>query len=172
MIIDIDKIPQDGLAVIRDFEFLNVDLVEEDAVFLAPAHADVLIRKIGDEIWIKGRLTARLSFICSRCLSPFEFPVDSNFDLVYLPEELNMMKDELEEEDLGRGYFRDNQLDLRGVILEQLNLTFPLKPLCSAGCEGICAVCGQVRRDNSCACQVKEEDPRLSKLKNLMRDKS
>jgi uncharacterized protein len=172
MIIDIDKIPQDGLAVGRDFEFLNIDLVEENAVFLAPAHADVLIRRIGDEIWIKGRLTARLSFICSRCLSPFEFPVDSNFDLVYLPEELDMMKDELEEKDMDRGYFRDNQLNLREVILEQLNLTFPLKPLCSASCEGICAVCGQVRRDDHCACQVKEEDPRLSKLKNLVREKS
>jgi uncharacterized protein len=172
MIIDIDKIPQDGLAVTRDFEFLNVDLVEEDAVFLAPAHADVYIRKIGDEIWIKGRLTARMSFICSRCLSPFEFPVDANFDLVYLPEELALMKDALEEEDLDRGYFRDNQLNLSEVILEQLNLTFPLKPLCSEGCEGICPVCGRVRRDDNCACQVKEEDPRLSNLKNLVRDKS
>ncbi len=171
MLIDIDKIPQEGLSVARDFEFLNIDLVEEDAVFLAPVHADVLIRRIGDEIWIKGRLTARLSFICSRCLSRFELPVDSNFDLVYLPEELDMMKDELEEEDLDRGYFRDNHLNLREVILEQLNLTFPLKPLCSEACECICAVCGQVRRDDHCACQVKEEDPRLSKLKNLVRDK-
>ena len=172
MIIHIDKIPQDGFSVTRNFEFLNIDLVEENAVFLAPARADVLIRKVGNEIWIKGRLTARLSFICSRCLSPFEFPVDSNFDLVYLPEELDMIKEELEEEDMDRGSFRDNQLDLREVILEQLNLTFPLKPLCSADCEGICAVCGQVRRDDNCACQVKEEDPRLSKLKYLVRDKS
>jgi len=172
MIIDIDKIPRDGLSVTRDFEFLNIDLVEENAVFLDPTHGDVLVRKVGDEVWIKGRLTARLSFICSRCLSPFEFPVDSKFDLVYLPEELAMMKEELEEDDLVRASLRDNQLDLREVILEQLNLTFPLKPLCSVECEGICSVCGQVRGDDSCACQVKEEDPRLSKLKNLARDKS
>jgi uncharacterized protein len=172
MIIDIDKIPRDWLSVTRDFEFINIDLVEENAVFLDPAHADVLVRKVGDEVWIKGRLTARLSFICSRCLSPFEFPVDSKFDLVYLPEELDMMKEELEEDDLVRASLRDNQLDLREVILEQLNLTFPLKPLCSVECEGICSVCGQARGDDSCACQVKEEDPRLSKLKNLARDKS
>jgi len=172
MIIDIDKIPQDGLSVTRDFEFLNIDLIEENAVFLAPAHADVLVRKVGGEIWIKGRLTARLNFICSRCLGPFEFPVDSTFDLVYLPQELDMMKEELEDKDLDRGSFQDNQLDLREVVLEQLNLTFPLKPLCSPDCEGICAVCGQVRRDDRCACQVKEEDPRLSKLKNLVRDKN
>jgi uncharacterized protein len=172
MRIDVDKIPKEGLAVSRDFEFLNVDLVEEDTVFLAPAHAELTVRKVGDEVWIKGQLTARLSFVCSRCLSPYEFPVDSAFDLVYLPEELNLMKDELEEDDLGQVFYHDNEIDLREVILEQLNLTFPLKPLCSESCEGICAVCGKVRRNGDCSCQVKEEDPRLLKLKNFVRDKS
>ena len=172
MVIDVDRIPREGLAVSRDFEFLNVDLVEENTVFLSPAHAEVMVRKVGDEIWIKGRLAARLNFICSRCLGPYEFPVDSTFDLVYLPQELDMMKEELADDDMDRGSIRDHQLDLREVILEQLNLTFPLKPLCSPDCEGICAVCGQVRRDDCCACEVKEEDPRLSKLKNLVRVKN
>jgi uncharacterized protein len=172
MVIDVDRIPKEGLDVSRDFEFLSVDLVEENTVFLAPPHADLIIRKVGDEVWIKGRLTARLSFVCSRCLSPYEFPVDSGFDLVYLPEELDLMKEELEEDELGQVFYHDNQIDLREIILEQLNLTFPLKPLCSESCEGICAVCGKVRRNGDCSCQVKEEDPRLFKLKNFVRDKS
>jgi len=172
MIIDIDKIPKEGLNVSRDFEFLNIDLVEENTVFLSPTHAEVVVRRIGEEIWIKGRLTARLSFICSRCLTPFEYPVDASFDLVYLPEELEMMKDELDAEDLGKSFYNDNQIDLQEVILEQLNLTFPLKPLCSEDCEGICAVCGQIRRGGNCSCQVKEEDQGLRKLKNFMREKS
>lgn len=172
MVINIDKIPKEGLAVSRDFEFLNIDLVEENTVFLSPAHAECVVSKIADEIWIKGRLTARLSFICSRCLSPFEFPVDAPFDLVYLPEELDLMKEELEEDDLGQSFYHDNRVDLREIILEQLNLTFPLKPLCAEDCEGICAVCGKVRRSGDCGCQVKEEDPRLRKLKNFVREKN
>ena len=172
MVIDVDRIPKDGLAVSRDFEFFNVDLVEENTVFLSPAHAEVIVRKVGDEIWIKGRLTARLSFVCGRCLSPYEFRVDSAFDLVYLPEELDLMKDELEEDNLGQIFYRDNQIDLREIILEQLNLTFPLKPLCAESCEGICAVCGKIRRNRDCSCEVQEEDPRLLKLKNFVRDKT
>jgi DUF177 domain-containing protein len=172
MVIDVDRIPKEGLAVSRDFEFLTVDLVEENTVFLSPAHADLSVRKVDGQVWIKGRLTARLRFVCSRCLSPYEFPVDSNFDLVYLPEELELMKQELEEDDLGQVFYHDNQIDLREIVLEQLNLTFPLKPLCSESCEGICAVCGKVRRNGDCSCQVKEEDPRLLKLKNFVRDKS
>ena len=172
MVINIDKIPKEGLSVSRDFEFLNVDLVEENTVFLSPAHAECTVSRSGDEIWIKGRLTARLSFVCSRCLSPFEFPVDSSFDLVYLPEELNLMKEELEEDDLGQAFYHDNQINLQEIILEQLNLTFPLKPLCSEGCEGICAICGKVRRNGDCGCHVKEDDPRLRKLKNFAREKN
>jgi uncharacterized protein len=172
MVIHVDKIPKDGLSVSRDFEFLNVDLVEEETVFLRPAHAEVLVRRVGDEVWIRGRLTARLSFICSRCLSPYEFPVDSAFDLVYLPDELDLMKEELEEDDLGQVFYHDDQIDLGAIVLEQLNLTFPLRPLCSESCEGICAVCGKIRHDGDCRCQVKEEDTRLFKLKNFVRDKS
>lgn len=171
MVINIDKIPKEGLNVSRDFDFLNIDLVEENAIFFSPTHAEVVVRRIGEEIYIKGRLTARLSFICSRCLTPFEYPVDSSFDLVYLLEELDMMKEELDEEEMDSDFYHNNQIDLHEVILEQLNLTFPLKPLCSEDCQGICAVCGQVRRGGDCACQVKEEEPRLRKLKIFLRDK-
>ncbi len=172
MIIDIDQIPREGLAVEKDFEFLAIDLVEESAVFLSPTHAEVVIRRVGEEVWIKGRLTALLSFLCSRCLSPFEFPVDSRFDLICLPEEMDMRKEELDEEDMDKSFFRNGQIDLREIILEQINLSFPLKPLCSPECEGICPVCGGIRRDGYCGCQTAEEDPRWAKLKSLMRDKN
>jgi len=172
MLIEIDRLPQEGLQVSRDFDFLSVDLVEESAVFLEPVHADVLVRKIGDEVWIKGSVTARLSFICSRCLTPFEFPVDSKFDLIFLSEEMESAKDELEEADLDTLYHYDRKIDLRLVVLEQLNLTFPVKPLCAETCEGLCAVCGELLREGKCSCQVGGSDPRLEKLKFLVRDKS
>lgn len=171
MLIDIDKIPKEGLKIARDFEFLNVDLVEENAVFLQPTHADVAIKKIGDEIWIKGRITTCLSFVCSRCLAPFEFPVDSKFDLIYLPEEFDEIKEELEDEDLNKLFYYKQHFDLREVILEQLNLTFPFRPLCSENCQGICAVCGRTIKDGKCACVGKETDARLQKLKIFMREK-
>ena len=67
---------------------------------------------------------------------------------------------------------RDRRLDLKAVVLEQLNLTFPAKPLCTETCEGICAVCGEVVREGKCSCQVKENDPRWNALKIFERDKS
>lgn len=172
MLIDIDRLPKEGLRVSRDFEFLSLDLVEENAVFLEPAHAEVVIRLVGDEVFVQGEVTARLSFICSRCLTPFEFPVASRFDLVYLPEDIDALSEELSDEKIDQMFYSGRQLDLRAVILEQLNLTFPAKPLCAPDCEGICAVCGELIRDARCSCQVKEADHPWNKLKFPVRDKS
>lgn len=169
MIIEVDKIPQEGLHIVRDFEFLSVDLVEEEAVFLEPAHAEVIINRLGEEVWIKGHMSVRLSVICSRCLQPFEFPFNLAFDLIYLPEELDEIKEELEEEDVNRFFYYNRQINLRDIILEQINLAFPLKLLCSEDCEGICPICGQIRREGRCQCLNDMTDPRLEKLKLLKR---
>lgn len=167
MLIDIERLPKEGLTLSKDFEFVSEDLVEESAVFLQPAHADVVIKKVGDEIAIKGRITACLSFVCSRCLTPYRFPVDSAFDLVFLPEEFDQTRDELEEDDIEQGFYYGGSINLSEVILEQLNLTFPIKPLCSTDCEGLCAVCGQIRHAGQCGCQVKEPDLRVDRHKPL-----
>jgi len=171
MLIEIDKITRGGLKISRDFDFQSLELVEENAVILKPVHADLTMTRMGEEIWIKGRVTTRLSFVCSRCLIPYECSVDSQFDLVFLPETFHELKDELDNEDIDQLFYQNRQIDVREVILEQLNLTFPAKPLCAEDCEGICAVCGNVRRDGNCGCQVKETDERLDKLKIFVKDK-
>ncbi|HVP90388.1 MAG TPA: DUF177 domain-containing protein [Terriglobales bacterium] len=172
MLIDIDRLPKEGLSLSSDFDFLSLDLVEENTVFLEPAHADVVVRMLGDEVLLQGELRTKLSFVCSRCLTPFEFPVRSKFDLVYLPEELDAMTDELSDEEIDRMYYRDRHIDLRAVILEQLNLTFPAKPLCTPDCEGICAVCGEIVRDGACSCVVRGPEARPGKAKFIVKDKS
>jgi uncharacterized protein len=172
MLIDVDRIPEEGLNISKDFEFFTEDLVEESAVFLKPVHVDAAIKKIGEELLIKGQITTTLNFVCCRCLTPFEFPVDSGFDLIYLPEELEVAKEHLEQDDMNRLFYYKRNLDLKEVILEQLNLTFPLRPLCSQGCQGICPVCGKLIQEDKCSCTAKGSDRRLEKFKIFLRDKS
>jgi uncharacterized protein len=171
MIVIVDKLPREGLKVRKDFEFSSIDLVEESAVFLQPVHAEIDIKRVGDEIRIKGNIKTRLSFICGRCLIPFEYSVDSTFDLVYLPEELDLVKEELESDDMNSYFYYDRQIDLSEVVLEQLNLTFPVKPLCSEKCQGICPVCGKNQRFGKCQCVLEDSDPRLQKLKSFIKDR-
>jgi hypothetical protein len=57
MIIDLDRLPEDGLNISKDFEFFSSELVEENTVFLEPVHADINVRLLGEEIFITGRFT-------------------------------------------------------------------------------------------------------------------
>ncbi len=171
MIIDIQKLPREGRAISRDFEFTAQELVEESAVFLEAVHADLEVKKAGEDVLIKGRITSRVSFVCSRCLAPFEFPIDSCFDLVFFPQEMDEIKDQLEDEDLDMLFYSGGHIDVNEVVREQLNLTFPLKPICSERCQGICPVCGKVVRRGKCACLIRTADSRLEKLKFFIRDK-
>jgi uncharacterized protein len=171
MIVDIDRLPREGLKIAKTFEFLYDEILEEEAVFLQPLHADLSVRKAGEEVYVKGEIKTLLSFVCSRCLIPFEFPVDSHFDLVYIPEELEMARDELDGDDLNISFYYSRKIDLREVVLEQLNLTFPVKPLCSVACQGICPVCGKNINSGDCSCVTKDSDSRLEKLKIFLKDK-
>lgn len=172
MIIEIERIPDEGVKVSRDFEFTCDELVEEKGVFLEPVHVEGIIRSVGEEVLIKGQITTRLNFICCRCLAPFNFPVDSVFDLIFLPEELEDPKDQLESEDVSKLFYQKRIIDFEYVILEQLNLTFPLRPLCSDDCQGLCPVCGNLVDEGICTCTKSESDHRLDKLKTFLRDKS
>jgi uncharacterized protein len=171
MIIDIDRLTEEGFEVIKEFEFLMEDLIEENAVFLKPLLVNISIKKIGEEIYLKGRIATLLSLICSRCLSPYEFQVNSIFDHVYLPEELEVTSDQLDDEEMNRMYYISRRIDLDEIILEQLNFTFPPRPLCSEDCQGICPICGHIVSEGNCTCATSEADARLEKFKIFLRDK-
>lgn len=169
MIIDIERIPKEGLHIERLFELESEELIEEEAILLEPLHAQIDLRKKGNELHITGKINTIISFICSRCLSPFEYKVSSEFDLVFIPEELFELKEELTDDDLDLFYYFQNQINIRDIVIEQLNLTFPMKPLCSPDCQGICPVCGQIINEGNCHCQRDIDDPRLEKLKTLLK---
>jgi len=54
VVIDVNEIPGEGLHLDQDFDFVSLDLVEEEAVFLQPTHAEVEIRKVGSDISDQG----------------------------------------------------------------------------------------------------------------------
>ena len=171
MIVLIDKLPREGLEVSRDFEFSSSELLDESALFIQPAHAELKVKKIGEGIFVKGKIVTWLSLICSRCLMPYKYYVDLKCDLVYLPEEPDELKEELSEDDMNNIFYRNRQIDLREVVLEQINLSFPVKPLCSEECQGICPACGKNQRFGKCDCAVEDSDLRLNTLKTFIKDR-
>ena len=113
--------------------------------------------------------------MCSRCLEPFKLPVDREFDLRYLPagaaepETDDDEETEVEDDDVSLTFYRDEQIDLSELLQEQFYLAMPMKPLCFAGCKGICPQCGTNRNTAPCDCNPQWEDPRMAGLKKLLK---
>ena len=72
----------------------------------------------------------------------------------------------LEAEELGVVEVpEDGEVELRPLLLEQIQLNVPMKPLCRADCAGLCPTCGANLNEGPCGCQKDEIDPRWEGLK-------
>ena len=114
---------------------------------------------------------ARIENSCSRCLKKFEetLQLKLNYEIVSLEEAKEMD----EEEDIL--VVDHDVIDLEEIIIEELIMKAPMKPLCKEDCKGICGSCGQSLDEGRCNCTPREEaketiDPRLAKLKGLLEE--
>jgi uncharacterized protein len=137
----------------------------------APVELEFDIHKDKDKFRLVGHLRTELELSCSRCLEPYQFRIDADFDQRYLPAAAASTDPdrEVQEDDLETSYYSDDQIDLAELMREQFYLTVPMKPLCVEGCKGLCPMCGTNLNTNTCTCTPAWEDPRLAALKALQR---
>ena len=79
---------------------------------------------------------------------------------------------ELEGEDLDVSVLPPDAtaLPVEDLVLEQVLLDLPLRPLCADDCRGLCPRCGTDRNREDCGCGAEEAvDPRLAPLLELRR---
>ena len=169
MLLDLSEIViRQGMRV--DYEVNQPSVEDPDLTFAAPLKGRLTFDNGGDLINIHGGVDTVLTLACSRCLEPFEVPVDAAFELRYLPQGHNTGEGEreIEEDDLTTAYYRDGALDVIDLMREQFQLALPMKPLCSDACRGLCPDCGANLNRTTCGCAPRWEDPRLAPLKGLL----
>lgn len=184
MLLDLTQIRQPEIELIRRYEpsafegpapsegKARVEGRNKEFRVIAPVDLQAKVYKDKDRFRIVGRVSTTLELACSRCLEPFQLPVDSSFDLRYLPHGENTGDErEVEEDDLSAAFYRDDAIDLRQMMEEQFYLALPMKPLCRSDCKGLCPNCGTNLNVAACDCQVRWEDPRLAGLKALLTER-
>lgn len=144
---------------------------DEAFTVAAPVALTLDVRKDGDKYSVLGRLSTTVRRECCRCLEPFDVPTTVDIDVRYLPHRVNTGEGEHEiaDEDLSIAFYRDDEIDLGGLVREQLHLAAPMKPLCDDGCRGLCPVCGANRNREACACDTAWRDPRFEALRSFRR---
>lgn len=179
---DLRQLGRKGSGTLRDehvdrtfqpADFAASVAADEEYTVAAPVHLVMDVHKDGDAYRATGRVETRLQLACGRCLEPFEIPVDSPFELRYVPlTQARGEGDEREvgEDDLTTAFYREDTIDLGELMHEQFVLALPMKPLCSEACKGLCVHCGTNLNKASCDCAPEWTDPRLAALKGIFKD--
>jgi DUF177 domain-containing protein len=179
---DLRQLGRKGSGTLRDehvdrtfqpAEFPPSVVEDEEYKVVAPVHLVLDVHKDGDAYRAIGRVQTRLQLECGRCLESFEIPVDSPFELRYVPHAENAGEEEreVEEDDLTTAFYQNDTLDLGELMHEQFVLALPMKPLCAEACKGLCPHCGTNLNKSACDCAPTWEDPRLATLKGLLNNK-
>ena len=178
---DLRQLGRKGSGTLRDehvdrtfqpAEFAVVVAEDEEYAVAAPVHLVMDVHKDADAYRLSGRVQTRLRLECGRCLETFEIPVDTPFDLRYVPEAqagADEQEREVDEDDLTTAFYKEDAIDLGELMHEQFVLALPMKPLCSDACKGLCPQCGTNLNAATCDCAPQWTDPRLDALKNLVK---
>jgi uncharacterized protein len=192
MLLDISRLrtaPQDVNRQIAPEVFADL---KEDFKVVGPTNVVGTVRREkGTTVILEVKISSEMEMTCSRCLEAFSVPVYVDVRTRFVPPaEFAKVTEEtaphdgkliagdvddgdlsetdesdVDDEVLGIAEYRDDKIDLREVVREQLYLALPMKPLCREDCKGLCPVCGVNRNRETCTCQQEWVDPRRAALK-------
>jgi len=180
---DLRQLGRKGSGTLRDehvdrtfqaSEFPASIVEDEEYKVVAPVHLVMDVHKDGEAYRVSGRVSTRVRLECGRCLEAFEIPIDSPFELRYVPaptaaEGVEGAEREVDEDDLTTAFYHGDSIDLGELMHEQFVLALPMKPLCTEACKGLCPHCGTNLNKGTCDCKPEWTDPRLAALKGLVK---
>jgi uncharacterized protein len=170
--INVSKIPEGGrvLQFERDGEWFRSNLPGAAPPDFVPDRIDVACtaRRMKENVFIEGSVATAVDVPCCRCLEMIRLPLRSSFKYTFAPPPSRSQDEvELNAADLDFAYYEGDVIDLDTVILEQILLQIPIKPLCAESCRGLCPHCGINRNKTSCDCRGEVLDERLAVLKQF-----
>ena len=170
MRIELDKLEETGGAFAHAYEPEEILLDDEHARIVEPPQISGRVSREGNEVRLRGRIKTRAEVDCDRCLKAVAVPLETDFDVTYIPAADYVAGEaaELEAEDLDQSVFEDGAIDVDELVREQVLLALPARALCVEECKGLCPVCGADKNTDQCSCETAEIDPRWAALSKLV----
>jgi uncharacterized protein len=170
MKIQVQDIPSEGLHLSYEVDPAEWDLKEKGHSLLDPAQVvlDVLRQGEGD-VYVSGELSAQVQGECSRCVKPIALPIQSRFDLEYLPSprEFSTAEVSLSSHALDLNFYQGDEIDVDDELMGQCLLAVPMYALCQSECRGLCPQCGVNLNKVNCQCHSEPVDLRWAALNNF-----
>jgi len=165
MILDVSQLIQnDGAVKVLDFsiELEDMQFCGQDISFRTPFALSGDIKNISGALYLK--LDADVSFVtqCARCLEEVSVHHTFSVDEVFAKTE----REEIEDVTI----IDSGNIDLSEVTEKAFIGSLPINYLCNEDCKGLCKECGANLNREDCSCADDYVDPRLSILKQFIKD--
>lgn len=137
-----------------------------------PVHRGAVeLLRVPTGVLVRAEAEVMVDAACSRCLTPFSYPVHIGFEEIYHQQVDLVGGGRLPEPD-DPDAFRiglDNTIDIKEAVRQYSEVAAEMQPLCRPDCPGICPVCGQDLSIGDCSCDRSPTDPRWAALAALRR---
>jgi uncharacterized protein len=170
---DIDQIGDAGLDMVAELPLAWLaDILKRQATY-APKEPGRLVAHLtrrDDVVVVQGDAYLALEARCSRCLQPVPVQVHTPLEVTMVPRHAAPGPDaggELTEDDVGIATYEGHEIDVGGVVRDEVLLELPMQALCQEACKGLCPQCGCNRNAEACNCQSHSGDVRLAQLANI-----
>ncbi|MBI4470592.1 MAG: DUF177 domain-containing protein [Acidobacteria bacterium] len=172
MIIDLKQLEQDEIRVVYEYP-VSFQLAEPGLELNRAPAIDLTLRRTGSEVHTAGRLEAVLSVTCDRCLNGYILPISAQFDLYFASENSIAESGEfqLDARAMDCSFYRNDQIEVDGLVREQILLALPHRHLCREDCRGLCAHCGADLNQGPCHCPPHSERPQWDGIRELFSER-
>lgn len=166
----LDQVREEPFSWAETEKVATAELDRPELVELGPVAWRGQVIYVDPGFLFRAHLSYDQTLHCNRCLQPIHDPVRSDVELMIEIAPAGGHgghgggEHELKDEDLGTMYVEGEILETRPILIEQLQLNIPMKPLCRPDCQGLCPVCGIDRNTGTCTCEEKSGDPRWAAL--------
>lgn len=174
MKISVDEVPQSPKEIsfsesVEELNEIYRRSKNPDFEFPPLLEVDLVYYRAGAELFFSGHFRGRFTGCCGRCLERFSFDWIKGFEFVLTPGPAKTERgaEELRGDELGLSYYSTDEIDLAPLIMEQVMLTLPTRPLCSESCRGLCSGCGANLNNEPCVCSSATGDPRMAIFRTL-----
>ena len=121
---------------------------------------------------LSADLSYEQSLECTRCLKPIRESVSSRLEILLMIPQEGRESATASEIGLGANELNvvsldEDRVETAALILEQIQLQVPMKPLCRDDCRGLCPRCGADRNETPECCPERGYDSCWSGLEGL-----
>jgi len=151
LILDLSDLLEVGSSrnYLKELDADHIDFRGNEISIKDPIKIDLDVLKTDASFVLTGELEVSLILQCSRCLKEYAHQIEVEISDELLIEDIEDLKN----------------VDVFPILVSDIILEIPIKPLHDENCKGLCSICGQDLNEGECDCEEEIVDPRLAKLK-------